>query len=50
MILHVATERLLASIMRQGDRNAFAPLLGALAFMATITLTVPVGWLVVVGT
>ncbi len=50
MIVHALSKRLLASIMRRGESNAFSPLLGAFAFLATITLTVPVEWLVVVGT
>jgi len=48
--VHALSKRLLASVMRQRESNAFSPLLGAFAFLATITLTVPVEWLVVVGT
>ena len=50
MIVHAMTKRALASIVRQGARPEFAPLLGALSFLATITLAVPLEWLVVVGT
>lgn len=50
MIVHAVIRRALASIVRQGDRPEFARLLGALSLLATITLTVPVEWLVIVGT
>ncbi|MBR1135278.1 MAG: VTT domain-containing protein [Bradyrhizobium sp.] len=50
MIMHAMTRRALAYIVWQGERPEFAPLLGALSFLATITLAVPVEWLVVVGT
>jgi len=50
MIVHAMARRALAYIVRQGERPEFAPLLGTLSFLATITLTVPVEWLVVVGT
>ena len=50
MIMHAMARRALASVVRQGERPEFAPLLGALSFLATISLALPVEWLVVVGT
>lgn len=50
MIVHAMARRALASVVKQGERPEFAPLLGALWFLATISLALPVEWLVVVGT
>lgn len=49
MIVHATAHRVLAFVMRQGARPIFPFLLGGFAFVATITQTVPVEWLVVAG-
>lgn len=49
MILHATANRALAYLIDKSDRWSFAPLLGGFSFVATVTMTMPVEFIVVVG-
>ena len=47
MVLHVIARRATDSLLRRASGEAFPPLVGAAAFGATLTQTVPTEWLLV---
>ena len=47
MIIHVATRKIIAMILAQAERSSFVPLVGLAAFLSTVSMTIPVEWLVV---
>lgn len=49
MILHATATRAFAYLLERADRRSFAPLLGGFSFAATMTMTMPVEFIVVVG-
>lgn len=50
MIVHATTQRIIGIILKQAERRSFAPLVGSAAFLSTLSMSVPVEWLVVVAT
>lgn len=50
VIGRAASSRALAYLVKQAHRSSFAPLLGGVAFAATMTLSMPVELIVVAGT
>ena len=49
MIGHATTHKLVEIVLGQAERSSFPPLVGATAFLSTLTMSVPVEWLVVVA-
>lgn len=49
MILHATTQKIIGMALRQGERRSFVPLVGLAAFLSTLTMSVPVEWLVIVA-
>lgn len=49
MIIHTATHRIIAIVLEGADRRSFVPLVGLAAFFSTLSMSVPVEWLVVVA-
>lgn len=47
MIIHVATRKIIGMILAQAERKSFVPLVGLAAFLSTVSMTLPVEWLVV---
>ena len=50
MIIHAMTHRIIGMILKQAERRSFVPLVGLAAFLSTLSMSVPVEWLVVVAT
>jgi membrane protein YqaA with SNARE-associated domain len=50
MIGYATTHRIIGMILKQAERRSFAPLVGSAAFLSTLSMSVPVEWLVVVAT
>ena len=50
MIIHAMTHRIIRMILKQAERGSFVPLVGLAAFLSTLSMSVPVEWLVVVAT
>lgn len=48
MIVHVTTRKFVEMVVGQAERDSFLPLIGLAAFLSTLSLSVPVEWLVVV--
>lgn len=49
MIVHATTHKIIGMILTQAERSSFVPLVGLAAFLSTLSMTVPVEWLVVVA-
>jgi len=49
MIIHAMTQKIIAMVRRQGERKSFIPLVGLAALLATLSMSVPVEWLVIVA-
>ena len=49
MIGHATTHKFVEIVLGQAERSSFPPLVGATAFLSTLTMSVPVEWLVVVA-
>lgn len=49
MIGHATTHKFFEIVLGQAERSSFPPLVGAIAFLSTLTMSVPVEWLVVVA-
>ncbi len=49
MIVHATTHKIIGMILTQAERRSFVPLVGLAAFLSTLSMTVPVEWLVVVA-
>lgn len=47
MIVHATTHRLIGIILKRAERGSFVPLVGLTAFLSTLSMSVPVEWLVV---
>lgn len=47
MIIHATTHRIIAMILKRAERSSFVPLVGLAAFLSTLSMSVPVEWLVV---
>lgn len=49
MIGHVTTHKIIEVVLGQAERSSFLPLVGLGAFLSTLSMSVPVEWLVVVA-
>jgi membrane protein YqaA with SNARE-associated domain len=47
MIIHAATHGIISIILKRAERTSFIPLVGLVAFLSTLSMSVPVEWLVV---
>ena len=50
MIFHATTHKIIGMILKQAERRSFVPLVGITSFVSTLSMSVPVEWLVVVAT
>lgn len=49
MIVHATTHKFVEMVLGQAERSSFVPLVGLTAFLSTLSMSVPVEWLVVVA-
>jgi len=49
MIVHATTHKFVETVIREAERSSFVPLVGFTAFLSTLSMSVPVEWLVVVA-
>lgn len=49
MIVHATTHKFVEVVLGQAERSALLPLVGFAAFLSTLSMSVPVEWLVVVA-
>ena len=50
MIVHARTHRIIAAIIKRAERGSFIPLVGVTAFLSTLSMSIPVEWLVIAAT